>query len=90
MEDVVARAILDGFETAMSRADDLTTPKDIAEEIRRGFPACPLSDAQLEGVVHLLLGHYLAPTRPRGDAPRRKSGKDAELPPRGRTPSRPR
>ncbi len=90
MEDVVARAILDGFETAMSRADDQTTPKAIAEEIRRGFPACPLSDAQLEGVVHLLLGHYLAPSRPRSEAPRRQSGKDAEPPPRGRSPSRPR
>jgi len=56
LEDVVALAILDGFKAAVESG--MSSVETVSLEIRRTFPACPLSEPQLNGAV-LLLAKYL-------------------------------
>ena len=60
MEDAVAQRILECFEAASGEGAQGVSK--LAREIRRKYPQCPLSNAQLEGAV-VLLKEVLRPDR---------------------------
>ena len=52
VEDLVAQRILECFEAAYN--EGVRDTLELAQEIRRRYPSCPLSNAQLQGAVMLV------------------------------------